>query len=639
MDRERLDRWLEHGILSLVCLILIVAPFLFGATRPIDFVWVQGLTTLALGLWAARFWMRQEYRILWPPFAWAVLAIVGYIVWRYSTADVEYVARLEMNRIFVYTALFFIVLDNFNNKEWTQVIVCALIFIGMAASMYAVYQFATGSRMIYNTPQPVAYHGRAGGPFVCPNHLADYIAMVLPLAFALTLMARLNVVLKILLCYAGIVMLAGAFVTLSRAGCAALALGLLAMFSVLIFNRDFRLKAIIAIAVILIPSAWIATKSINAQHRMKKGFSEAGFGDDRFLIWPAATSMWRENYWTGVGPGHFDLRYRPYRPFLEQLQARPEYVHNDYLNALADYGIIGFTLITAGLGVFWLGVVRIWRYVRRSNDFGSRQSTRAAIVLGACCGLLAVMLHSIVDFNIHIPALAIVVVTLLAVVTAQWRFATERFWIRPRALGRTIGSIACAAMAVWLGFNTVRTFREQRLVLRAERTRDGETYRALFKKAFAIDSKNPSTAYEVGASLRTQSWNGAADYRRDAEEAIEWFKKSVALDPYTPHGYVGIGMCLDWLDRKEESWPYFRQALLLDRNNYWVCATFGWHLMQFQAWQRAQQWLLRSIWLKQHDNPMARSYLAIVNRKLDEEKLPPEISKPVAPTSGAVEQK
>src|SRR4051812_45137766 len=117
MDRERLDRWLEHGILSLVCLILVIAPFLFGATRSIDFVWVQGLTTLALGLWMIRFWLRQEYRILWPPFAWAVLAIVGYVAWRYSSADVEYVARMEMNRIFVYAALFFIVLDNFNNKE------------------------------------------------------------------------------------------------------------------------------------------------------------------------------------------------------------------------------------------------------------------------------------------------------------------------------------------------------------------------------------------------------------------------------------------------------------------------------------------------------------------------------------------
>src|SRR5207253_4160500 len=108
--------------------------------------------------------------------------------------------------------------------------------------------------------------------------------------------------------------------------------------------------------------------------------------------------MWQENYWTGVGPAHFDVRYRWYRPRLAQLQVRPEYVHNDYLNTLADYGIIGFALGTAVVGVFWLGVVRIWRYVRRGNDLGSRASTRAAIVLGACTGIGALILHCFVEF-------------------------------------------------------------------------------------------------------------------------------------------------------------------------------------------------------------------------------------------------
>src|SRR5688572_25366661 len=236
MDRQRLDRWLEHGILSLVCIILIAAPFLFGATRLIDFMWVQALTTIALVLWIIRFWVRDEYRILWPPIAWTILAFVAYVVWRYTSADIEWLARHEMNRILVYAALFFLIIDNFNKQEWTQILVYTVIFVGMAAAMYALYQFATGSRWIYDTPQPPHYWGRAGGPFVNPNHLAGYIAMVAPLAFALTLMARVSLVLKIFICYAGIVMLGGAFTTLSRAGCAALGFGLLSMLTVLLFN-------------------------------------------------------------------------------------------------------------------------------------------------------------------------------------------------------------------------------------------------------------------------------------------------------------------------------------------------------------------------------------------------------------------
>ena len=634
MDRERLDRWLEHGILSLVCIILIAGPFLFGGTRTIDFMWIQGLTTIALILWTIRFWIRDEYRILWPPLAWAILAFVGYVIWRYTGADVEYRARLEMNQILVYTALFFIVLDNFNNKEWTQVIVCTLIFVGMAASMYAVYQYATGSRWIYNTPQPVGYYGRAGGPFICPNHLADYAAMIVPLALAITLMARINIILRILIGYAGIVMLVGAFVSLSRAGCAALGFGVVIMLAILLFNRNFRLKALLVLVLVLIPAVWLGGKSFDAQRRINKGFGNAGFGDDRFLVWSAATSMWREKFWTGVGPAQFDIRFRPFRQPLAQLQIRPEYVHNDYLNTLADYGMIGFTLVTLAFGLFWLGVVRIWRFVRRGNDLGSKQSTRSAIVLGASAGIAAVMLHCIVEFNMHIPALAIVCVTLLAIVTSHWRFATERFWVRPRIFGRLIATLACVALAVWLGVNTVRTVQEQRLVLRAEKMPEHkEAYRALMKKAFAIEPKNAETAYWIGSSLRRQSWAGAADYRQQAEEAMQWFNKSIALDPYTPQSYIGIGMCLDWLDRKQEAWPYFRDALVLDPYNYYVLATYGWHLIQFQAWYPAAKKLSFSIGLQPKDNPMAWSYFKIVKRKLDEQNQPVEISKPDQPAN------
>jgi O-antigen ligase len=628
MDRERLDRWLEHGILSVVCLILVAAPLLFGATRVIDFMWVQGLTSVALVLWMIRFWVRDEYRILWPPFAWAVLVFLAYISWRYTTADVEYIARLEVNKIFVYAAIFFLVLDNFNSKEWTQVIVCALIFVGMAMAMYAIYQFATGSRMIYNTPQPAAYHGRAGGPFVCPNHLADYIAMILPLAVALTLMARLNIVLKILIGYAAIMMLGGAFVTLSRAGCAALGLGLLALFAMLLFNRDFRLKAIIAIALVLIPALWLGSKSISAQYRMKKGFSETGFIDDRFYVWPAAIEMWRENYWTGVGPAHFDLRFRPYRPAMGQMQVRPEYVHNDYLNILTDYGLAGLALVAAAMAAFWIGVVRIWRYVRRSGDLGSRQSTRAAIVLGASSGLLAVMAHCLVDFNIHIPALAIAISTLLAIVSAQWRFATERFWVRPKIAGRIVGSLTCAVLAGWLGFNAARTAAEQRLLIRAEQTSDPQSYRALLHRALALEPNHSQTAYDIGASLRTESWNAVGDYRAQAIEAMKWFEKAYALDPYTPHPLIGIGMCLDFLDRKQEAWPYFRKAMEIDRYNYWICGAYGWHLMQYQAWASAAKWLSLSLGLKPN-NPLALPYFKLANQKFEEQKLPIELSKPL----------
>jgi predicted Zn-dependent protease len=90
-------------------------------------------------------------------------------------------------------------------------------------------------------------------------------------------------------------------------------------------------------------------------------------------------------------------------------------------------------------------------------------------------------------------------------------------------------------------------------------------------------------------------------------------------------------MCLDFLDRREEAWPYFREALVLDPYNYYVLATYGWHLMQFQAWYPAARKLSFSIGLQPTNNPMGWNYFQIVKRKLDEQNRPVEISKPDQP--------
>jgi hypothetical protein len=416
-------------------------------------------------------------------------------------------------------------------------------------------------------------------------------------------------------------MLGGLFVTVSRAGWAAAALGLLTLLVALLFNRDFRLKAIVAIVIILIPATWLGVKSAKAQQRINKAFTGGKFGDDRFYVWKTATVMWHEHFWTGVGPGLFDTHFRALRPPLSQLQVRPDRVHNDYLNVLADWGMIGFSLILVAWGVFWLGVARIWRFVRRANDFGSKQSTRAAMVLGACAGMVALLTHISVDFDMHIPAIPILLVTLLAIITGHWRFATERFWVNPGVLGRIAATIFCLVSLVWLGRETYRNVGEQIALSKAERLPETDpSHLKLLQEAYAFEANNPQTAFLIGESFRKLSWSGAAGYEKQAQEAITWFNRGIPLNPYDPHCYLGRGMCLHWLGQHDEAWPDFRKIMLLDPNSYYVRAHYGWHFMQFRAWRPAAHWFLYSLFLRPKDNPVAEAYYEIARRKVEEEK-------------------
>ena len=115
----------------------------------------------------------------------------------------------------------------------------------------------------------------------------------------------------------------------------------------------------------------------------------------------------------GVGPGHYDYRFRQYRP--EQVQVRPVYAHNDFLNTLADWGVAGTALVAAAWVFLYSGVWRTWRFVRASaSDLGEKPSNKFAFVLGAALGLIALFCHSVVDFNMHIPANAILAIALMA---------------------------------------------------------------------------------------------------------------------------------------------------------------------------------------------------------------------------------
>src|SRR6266511_3302810 len=218
MIRERLDSWCVKGIFGLVTAVLVFGPLATGAVRPLEFLIIQGLSMTALLLWLVRLCLMPNHRVLFPPVCAAVLAFAGYAIVRYQQAEIEYVARQELSRILVYTILFFVILNNVTRQESIQVLCHVTVFLAMAISIYAVFQFATNSPYVWHFLKPASYMKRGSGTYICPNHLAGFLEMTLPLALTFTFLSRVNHLLRVFLGYAGVVILAGLAVTVSRGG-------------------------------------------------------------------------------------------------------------------------------------------------------------------------------------------------------------------------------------------------------------------------------------------------------------------------------------------------------------------------------------------------------------------------------------
>jgi tetratricopeptide (TPR) repeat protein len=391
----------------------------------------------------------------------------------------------------------------------------------------------------------------------------------------------------------------------------------------LLSSRPHRLPAFLLLLFLIGGGTFFATnylaKTVTYVHRADETANGGGLQYNvRGDLWLAAAQMWRDNFWWGAGPAHYNYRFPAYRS--QSVQAQPDRAHNDYLNLLADWGTAGGIITLAGMGVFAAGLWQARKKVRRvEKAFESSNSNRFAFYAGASAALLALAVHSAVDFNLHIPANAIIGVTLLALLSSNLRFATEKFWFNLRLPLKMFATVALAAGILYLSVQEFRRGHETSWLARAEQLPLFSPERAAaLEKAFAAEPQNYQTAYAIGECYRMQSFDGGQNYEELAKAAQGWYERSWKLNRYDAYSCLRYGMCLDWLDRHDEAGPYFNHADTLDPNNYFIGANIGWHYAQAGDYAAARPWLQRSLRLQLHGNPIAESYLALVEKKLVE---------------------
>jgi O-antigen ligase len=124
---------------------------------------------------------------------------------------------------------------------------------------------------------------------------------------------------------------------------------------------------------------------------------------DRTTVWRVGLALVADYPLAGTGFGAFRQVVPRYLPMGES--GHWIQLHNDYLEVLVSGGVIAAVLVA------WLAIVyavRLARAVRAEARAG-----RALPTLGLALGVASLAAHEIVDFNLQIPANA-----LLFVVTA-----------------------------------------------------------------------------------------------------------------------------------------------------------------------------------------------------------------------------
>jgi len=169
--------------------------------------------------------------------------------------------------------------------------------------------------------------------------------------------------------------------------------------------------------------------------------------------------MWRDHVWFGIGPGHFDNRFRAYRPAAVQLQPTACTRLPERARGL---GVVGAAIIALALAALFAGLARAWSHVRRAR-MNSEKPKQQVCLRSGLCGRAPwrLLVHSLVDFNMQIPANAILAISLMALLTSHLRFC-DRAATGNGAFGQQDDGQRrfCWSVLVYLGYQEVRLGRE-----------------------------------------------------------------------------------------------------------------------------------------------------------------------------------
>jgi O-antigen ligase len=336
--------------------------------------------------------------------------------------------------LLTYFLMGFLILKTVTRRYQFMRIFYFVVGMGVFQAFYGFFElYSPDPRLLFY--KKIYYTDCVTGTFVNRNHFSGYLEMVIPLALGMIL-ARTDLystaglkwrqklvaisekgVYKSVLLALGIISMALAVIfSKSRSGAFLVVFTFILVFEtvVLFFGRlrhqqkwikNFLTATFLIITLIALYTGIDATVERFSMDKILK--------DVRPQVWSNTGGIIGDFALFGSGLGTFEALY----PAYEETSTPPlfEHAHNDYLEYLAELGILGFLLLLGGIVILIVFCFMAWRLRQDSGVMG--------LVLGGMVAVVVLLLHSITDFNLHIPAnmMLFAVVLGLTLTTAFFR--------------------------------------------------------------------------------------------------------------------------------------------------------------------------------------------------------------------------
>ncbi len=495
-------------------------------------------------------------------------------------------AIMELLKLSAYIGMFFLVLNTLKSKRQINILVYVLIFTGFFEAMYAIAQTFSTNPMIWWWKSRVGGAKFASGTFIGSNHFAFYLEMILPLTIGFMIaqkkrekrllpglggtrafIQKVIAVLspesthpqKMLFFFISVVIGAALLMSASRGGILSMAAGMFFMAVLFMSKKEYRKYGAISLSLCLIVFIYGLQLGIKPTIDKFKAIDKGAEG--RLNSSLNAMPVLKSYPIVGVGWGNFRHVYPRY-DVKEEYEASG-YLHNDWLEAGAETGVIGLSLLFAAFFIYMFKMIRLWRQRRNLHALG--------ISAGVLTGFLSIAFHSLSDFSMHIPANPLTLAAILALGYAalhrQGHGLGESFFYRTQSIELTPlrqFAAGCMVIIVFSGsaFFILRHFFAEipcPTEWNSTLNLNWNPYVTDIQKAVSINPDNPEYRFKL-ANYYMKNQNGDQTLGKEFNEnAIANLEEAVKLN--AANGYYWHDLGKTYSLRRYDAYEYITRWL------------------------------------------------------------------------------
>lgn len=429
---------------------MVLSTLAYGTVHSWSLAVFQAGAALIVVLWCMDAWQSRTLRVSRNVLQWPLIGLFLYGLMQLMPLGVPvsdgtalpfapvkslsldpYSTRFALVQIAALLIYFAAALAFTDSPRRLRLLVRTITVFGFLLAVFGLIQSFTSPLKIYWVRELT--QSTPFGPFINRHHFAGYMEMTLALPLGLLYSGAIERDKRVLYVFAVAVMGVALIMTGSRGGMISLASSILFLVVIAGARRSYGkgtepaeekrqrvrsalVRAGIALGLmitLLIGVVWLGGESALSRFVGTVNSDDPTTGRAHF--WSVTLNIIRDYPLFGAGLGAYSLVYTRYDSNNGLL--RVEQAHNDYLQVLADAGVIG-----AALGLFFLVALFRMGFARRE----SKDVFRRGVAIGSLAGCFAVLVHSLFDFTLHTTSNALLFLIVVALATLDGQVESTR---------------------------------------------------------------------------------------------------------------------------------------------------------------------------------------------------------------------